>query len=887
MFHQTESSICSGPGGGRRPCLPGLKAADRNANRPALFAFALLATATLQAATPAIPANAHAFIDTHCASCHDAVEKEGGLDLTALPFRPEDPRNLAKWVKVFDRVTDGEMPPAKKPRPPAGELTPFLTSLSHTIVTAEQATSTREGRAVRRRLNRYEYENTLRELLALPALAVRDTLPEDSLAHGFNKLGEALDVSHIHLARYLGVAETALRAALTPQIDRPPTTTTRYYTWDSPSFIRTAGPKIRMTFPVVGLELQHELVPKGPAAKGFKRPVLNSSTDPVRREQEAVTMLMSTYEPAEITFNRFRAPVTGRYRLRLSAYTLWMALDFSKVSRGHRGEPVTLYAETPPRQLRLLGSVDIGTDPTVREIDVWLLAGETIRPDAARLVRARPPDFKNPLAEADGMPGVAFQWLEVEGPLIDQWPSAGHRLLFGDLPLTEKPADSRNTRRGAVASRVIEVESKDQEADAARLMRNFVTHAFRHPVEPREIERYLAVVRSSLGQGYNFTDAMIAGYTAVLSSPEFVFVADRPGALDRHALAERLSYFLWNSPPDATLRDLAANGSILKPDVLRAQANRLLDDPRASRFHEAFLDYWLDLRQMGASGPDAGLYPEYQLDDLLVESMVAEPRRYFAELVKHNLGVRHLVASEFAMLNERLATLYGIPGVQGVALQRVPLPPDSVRGGFLTQGAVLKVTANGTTTSPVVRGAWIMGRLLGRPPPPPPAAVPAVDPDIRGATTIREQLSKHRAEESCAACHRNIDPPGFALESFDVMGGWRTRYRSVGEGVPVTGFGHDGLKFTYRTGPAVDPSGEMPDGRPFADIRSFRANLLADEPGLARNVAQQLAIYATGAPIRFSDRAAIDRIVAQTRSSGYGTRDLIHAIIQSDLFLQK
>jgi hypothetical protein len=239
------------------------------------------------------------------------------------------------------------------------------------------------------------------------------------------------------------------------------------------------------------------------------------------------------------------------------------------------------------------------------------------------------------------------------------------------------------------------------------------------------------------------------------------------------------------------------------------------------------------------------------------------------------------------MLNERLAQLYGINGVEGVALRPVKLDPSSTRGGLLTQASILKVTANGTTTSPVKRGAWVMTRLLGKPPPPPPPNVPALDPDIRGATTIREQLAKHRSQESCAACHRNIDPAGFALESFDVMGAWRDRYRAFGNGDPIQGVGHNGLKFHFCLGPSVDPSGELPDGQRFENVQDLKQCLLRDDPQLARNLTRQLVIYATGAPIQFSDRVQIANILARTRSSGYGVRSIIQEIVQSDLFLNK
>jgi hypothetical protein len=226
-------------------------------------------------------------------------------------------------------------------------------------------------------------------------------------------------------------------------------------------------------------------------------------------------------------------------------------------------------------------------------------------------------------------------------------------------------------------------------------------------------------------------------------------------------------------------------------------------------------------------------------------------------------------------------------GVEGVALRPVKLDGRSVRGGLLTQASVLKVTANGTTTSPVKRGVWIMTRLLGKPPPPPPPNVPALDPDIRGATTIREQLAKHRNQETCAACHHNIDPAGFALESFDVMGAWRDRYRAFGNGDPVKGIGHNGLKYHFCLGPTVDPSGELPDGRRFQDVQELKHCLLQDDAQLARNLVSQLVIYATGAPIQFSDRAQIANILAHTRSSGYGVKSIIQEIVQSDLFLNK
>jgi hypothetical protein len=313
----------------------------------------------------------------------------------------------------------------------------------------------------------------------------------------------------------------------------------------------------------------------------------------------------------------------------------------------------------------------------------------------------------------------------------------------------------------------------------------------------------------------------------------------------------------------------------------------LLADPKSRRFVEAFLDYWLELRKIVATAPDANLYSDYYLDDLLEESALEETRLFFAELLKNDSPARNVVSSDFAMLNERLASHYGLPPVQGIALRRTSLPHDSVRGGFMTQAAVLKVTANGTTTSPVLRGARIMERILGQKPPPPPPNVPALEPDIRGAVTIRQQLDKHRSLEMCSACHAKIDPAGFALENFDVMGGWRERYRSEAEGELAQGIAKSGQKFAFHYALPVDASGELPDGRKFKDIRELKRLLLADERQLARNLARQLTIYATGAPIRFADREPIEQILDRASSSHYGVRSLVHELVQSELFMMK
>jgi hypothetical protein len=460
------------------------------------------------------------------------------------------------------------------------------------------------------------------------------------------------------------------------------------------------------------------------------------------------------------------------------------------------------------------------------------------------------------------------------------------RIIFGGLG--NQYGGGQGRAQTSLAPVKADVESANPMQDAERLMKNFVARAYRRPVDNKEVTRFLALVKQRLDAGLGFAGAMLAGYTAVLSSPEFVFVDDKPGRLDNYALATRLALFLWNSEPDAALRARAEKGELTRPDVLKAETDRMLGDPRSQRFVNAFLDYWLEIRRMEETTPSTTLYNDYYLDDSLTEAALLETQCYFADMLRNNLPARTVVDSDFTYLNERLAAHYGIKGVDGVAMRRVSLPEDSFRGGFMTQASVLKVTANGTTTSPVIRGKWITERIAGYDIPPPPAAVPAVEPDIRGAVTIRQQLDKHRADESCAVCHRKIDPPGFALESFDVMGAWRDHYRATAVNhEPVHGFGKNGWPFAFYLAQPVDPSGQLADGRAFNDVRDFKKLLLQDETQLARNLARQLTIYATGAPVRFSDREQIEQILQKTKASQYGVRSLVGEIIQSELFLNK
>ena len=857
-----------------------------------VFTVTCAATAATKQAT---------FFKAHCVECHDADTKKGNLDLTALKPNFADAENFARWVKVHDRIESGEMPPKKKARPPAKDTAVVVKGLRESLLAAEQAKLAGTGRTGLRRLTRAEYENTLRDLFDMPGIALQGNLPADGSAHGFDKNSDALDISHVNLAKYVEAAEHALELATATRPIAPTVQKRRISLMNAGGFVTHVvmnGDGVLLKnkqpdpdFPPAGDQGSH--LDQG-AHERLGIFTTNSSTGLFRHEDES----LSPYFIEHVTI------YPGRYRVRTSLWAFQWDKGQVLPARGTEAARLSVVQLTGDGRggqhpSYVLGYYDAPSlAAKEHELVTWLNHNEIIGFNVASLAPVANYSRKGRAMAFTG-PGIACDWLDIEGPLHEVWPPVAHRVLFGDLPLVEfdakanpgvtPPARKKVRQIGAGKNRpdpdagLWTVRSEQPLVDADKLLASFLPKAFRRPVEAGVRKDYVAKVEERLKAGDCFETAMRWAYRAALCSPDFLYQVEPVVKLDDFALAGRLSYFLWNSTPDARLTELAAAGKLRDVKTLRAEIERLLKDKKSDRFVEDFLGQWLKLRAIAANDPDKKLYPEFS--PYLQDAMVAETRAYFRELLEKNLDARHLVKSDFVMVNEKLAKHYGIAGVTGAQIRRVPLPADCPRGGFLTQGAILKITANGTTTSPVPRGAFVMDRLFGQPPDPPPPNTAAVEPDVRGATTIRELLDKHRDNASCAACHAKMDPPGFALESFDVIGGYRTRYRSMGEGEPAPRGGIDpfiGIKFTL--GPNVDASGVLPDERKFADIREFQTLAAANSELLLKNLAQQFAIYATGRDLAFSDRDPIAALIASTQKQGGGVRTLIHELTQSQLF---
>jgi len=763
-----------------------------------------------------VPASVEKLITQSCVKCHHKQGKSP-LDLTAIAFDLDDTATFKTWEKVYDRLVAGEMPPSDETKPAAGQLQAALKRLEQELSQSSLERHRRDGRVPARRLTKLEYANTIRDLLQIDDDIAAD-LPGESQSGRFDTIGQTQRLSAVHMAAFMKSADRALDATFqlgaNPYrnfaFDIPNSPRLAYH--DGKTFIDGGGIYLRLGQGVVLFTEQDFLLPSH--AHGFD------------------------------------VPISGQYRIviQADAYRSDKHVVMKVICKG---KGVT----------RLLAAFEVQPgEPQTFEVQAVLHPGDSFYP---AFVMGEGTDIKYIMAH--GMKGytgrgLAIRSYRVQGPLLPVWPPPSTRTLLPKVTL-KQPLDSDSTYELQLTRRPME-----HVRDAVD---RFAQRAFRRPASDEELDFFLSHARAEFDQDQNFVAALRASLKAILISPQFVMFDSNPGALDDHALASRLSYFLWRSMPDEELFRLAETGKLNNKATLRGQVERMLADGNSQAFVSDFLGQWLRLYKIQATSPDKRLYWEY--DELLSNSLVRETDLFFADLVGRNLPAEYLIDSDFTFLNRRLAQHYGIDGVDGQHFRRVDLPENSVRGGVLTHASVLKTTANGSLTSPVIRGNFVLSNFFGNPPPPPPPSAGSIEPDTRGTKTLREQLAAHRDVDSCNVCHRKIDPPGFALESFDPIGSYRRRYRALVDG-------------RVRQELKVDASGVTHDGQPFSGIREFKRLLLKEREAFAKNLVSQLVVFSTGGEIEFADRTTISLILDATRKDGFRVRDLIHEIVQSRVF---
>lgn len=827
------------------------------------------------------------FLDTYCISCHGAEKQKGDRRYDTLANDFHDSDSIILWQDVADLLNLGDMPPEdeEQPSPEARqEVVDWITG--KLSVAYEEAKST-DRKTVLRRLNRDEYNRTVRDLLKLEPVLIDPTesFPPDETEENFNNIGSALITSDFLLQGYLDAAEAYIETA--SQIGPKPKVAS--YHFEAPFYI----PGNRLDGKDVDGKFQH---------------IRKNTTD------QGGFMWLKDLEQG--------VPASGYYTLRFKAQAINRIYPYPEELVGTRkSEPLRVDVIAGSRQYgklefrtssdrKVAGFVLSDDAPEWYEARIWLDKGyqprltfpngpNRVKPLRKPLVQTYPDRFQSfihnwtvpgdslypyPIEEAeqrridavaqkiatevgavlntegtgnkfnrrDGWaafyrayegPRIRVFEIDLEGPHHESWPSPSYKALFGSYEPTM--------------------------ANARPILKRFAGDAFRRPISEEKLDVLHGLVKAKHESGTSAFESLKIGFRAVLCSPDFLYLQEPEGRLDDYALASRLSYFLWSNRPDDVLLQAAANRSLSDPKVLQAQTLRLLKDKRSSAFTESFTNRWLELYKLGTMPPAYKDFTTYYVDGL-ESAMKTETQTFFRHILQENLPLNTFLDSDFTFVNGGLARLYGIEDINGPEFRKVSLKSDPRRGGLLGHASVLTASANGIDTSPVIRGIWVLENILGTPPSPPPPDVEPLEPDIRGATTIRDQLDKHREVETCYECHRKIDPLGFALENFDPIGGWRDHYPR----------GRD-------KGPIIDASGQLPNGDRFTGIEEFKDALSQREDQFVRCLTEKLLAYSMGRTLEFTDRPEVDEIIEMTSASGSGLQDLVLAIVQSEAFRTK
>ena len=783
------------------------------------------------------------FLTTHCVSCHGPKKEKGDLRIDTLSRDFKAGMDSHLWAEVNERINAGEMPPEEQPRPSEKEISEFIAQLDQKLSEGKAARMAARPPVAHYRLSRKEYQNTVYDLLGVRYDPTKPgELNEDTLWHGYERIGSQLSLSPSHVDRYYQAAEIVLDRAF-PQTE------------GEARKIKKTAADLRYG----GGEKQKEALKRF----GIKRP-LRQLLFPGRVDQAL----------AHHWFGKTGTEHSGLYKLRLQASGI----------RPPGGQPahLSIGMRTSEENVDGLIEMDITApedEPQVYEFEIFLemptqlhfavvatdvidrrgggaFRGALASRNAYIFTHSSETALLNPNApqmfdgEGNGIfSTVILDWIEWEGPIVT-------------------PRE-KSLRKGIFPENNAAIE---QVSDHLQF---FAQRAWRRKVEPKELSGYLKSFQSDVEAGDKIEDAFRTALLRVLTSRNFIYLVEgepKPREmLNEHELASRLSYFLWSSMPDNTLFSKANEGKLNGPE-LNKQVDRMLSDARIERFVDDFSRQWLQLHKVGMFPPDKKLYPTY--DDWLETSMRNEPVEFFRELLSNNLPIESLLDSDWTMANARLCDFYGLPEPTKPGFQRVSLKPEHNRGGLLTMGGVLGLTSDGTRHRPVHRGVWLSETIFNKTPPPPPANVDPIEPvpPEGEKITIRQRMEAHTKDPNCAACHKSIDPLGLAFDQYDAIGQWRTH-----EHIP-TGVGKN---------PPVDASGTLTDGRTFNGSVEFKELLLDDRDRFARAFIEHLCTYALRRVLTVDDKEDVSNILSEAKKKNYQIKDIVRAVAVSDLIRKR
>ncbi len=815
-----------------------------------------------------------AFVEKYCLDCHDDLTTKGDRDF--LPFL-DDPHGSDQFLaleEILDQLNLGEMPPKKDnvDQPSDEERRATVAEITRYLLAESEAHKAKE--TVLRRLTRHEYRNTMRDLLGVDPNLPDPTIdfPADADSHGFTNVGETQVLSDHQLNLYLQAAREYVDAALVFHREEP---ATQQWNIVPTNFTKNTVGASQVAWWVVAEDGSWFDIGHGePNDRRLSVP------DNMKRGMPADGMYRVTVKAAGM--NRldhgYDPEILGIDTAQPIKLGVWFADDASALNkttiRGRRlvdtfslkdneADTYTTTAWVPKGGIPSFNWIN-GSGAAKRPVRMIL---ENYHPEAIRITPTRADEMRengNPISDEEVEkhnasivppakvyrgPRLRIFKVKIEGPLVEEWPPASHQLLVGET------LDAN-------------------EVDIPGAMTRFASRAYRKPVRANEIGHHIGHVYHLMGTGKSTSEALKAGFSSILCSPKFLFLNE--GALEDsasmniHQFASRLSYFFWSTMPDERLRELADNGELLKREVLEKEIDRLIDDSRGSEFAKHFSNAWLRLDKLGTMPPGPKQFPTY-LRRRLEQGMRTETEMLITHVLKENLPATEFLSADYSFLNDNMAEHYRVPGVEGEQFRKVSFPAEARRRGLLGHASILTATANGVETSPIVRGVWVLESLLGTPPSPPPPDVPAIEPDIRGATTIREQLEKHRSVAACADCHAKIDPWGFALEFYDPIGGLREKYPRTGKGPAKP----------------IDGSATLPDGITIANEQDLSDQLLAREELFTKNLIKKLLTYGTGREPGLQDQAAIETLFKRNQTKAGGFRDLVKSIAMSRTFRQR